>query len=553
MDKNRLAVDEWEARLARKIEALAEETDYFESDYPDPADDVRGHPFNGGRTFFDLNPRERLDVMYALSEERLEDDPEGECGAEVRAMAVHNATFADAEEEGHHPEAHGDPIGVDSDNRQYFACGNDLRVYRWEKPKANAFTQPAWGTVCVGLKETMAFADSLKGGKRNSKDYLLWEYLTETHLPPHVAALEREDRAKRAEQKAAEDAEKRRLAKEAYESVDRKRSGRIAQKAAEEEERRRLDEEAAAKREAARAAAAAKEDARQRACWRWMLLPPRLRPAEVPEGMNPAHSEAAARSECARRAFAAAAASNPRGDACVGKRLDVYWDDDQTWYRGVVRAHDPEKNTHEVYYPEDEVAETVRLAAVRKRWIPDGWDESEGAPPPPEVIEPGLEHRGVKVDGSVTVLFMREPGGVGRRRREEEEEDVDEDDAPEPHSSDRSADETMDIERREGSMDGYDNDGYDNDGYDEDGYDEDGNDDGDGYDGYSGVDELKAELKAERGGDRGSRKNAWDAVESAAEAPPPPAKRSRSEEEEEEEEVVEEERRRPGPVGVNEF
>ena len=138
MDKNRLAVDEWEARLARKIEALAEETDYFESDYPDPADDVRGHPFNGGRTFFDLNPRERLDVMYALSEERLEDDPEGECGAEVRAMAVHNATFADAEEEGHHPEAHGDPIGVDSDNRQYFACGNDLRVYRWEKPKANA-------------------------------------------------------------------------------------------------------------------------------------------------------------------------------------------------------------------------------------------------------------------------------------------------------------------------------------------------------------------------------------------------------------------------------
>ncbi len=536
MDKNRLAVDEWEARLARKIEALAEETDYFESDYPDPADDVRGHPFNGGRTFFDLNPRERLDVMYALSEERLEDDPEGECGAEVRAMAVHNATVADAEEEGHHPEAHGDPIGVDSDNRQYFACGNDLRVYRWEKPKANAFTQPAWGTVCVGLKETMAFADSLKGGKRNSKDYLLWEYLTETHLPPHVAALEREDRAKRAEQKAAEDAEKRRLAKEAYESVDRKRSGRIAQKAAEEEERRRLDEEAAAKREAVRAAAAAKEDARQRACWRWMLLPPRLRPAEVPEGMNPAHSEAAARSEGAQRAFAAAAASNPRGDACVGKRLDVYWDDDQTWYRGVVRAHDPEKNTHEVYYPEDEVAETVKLAAVRKRWIPDGWDESEVAPPPPEVIEPGLEHRGVKIDGSITVLFMREPGSVGRLQREEE--DADEDDAPEPRSSDRSADETMDIERREGSMDGYDDDGYD----------EDGDDDDDGYDGYGGVDELKAELKAERVGDRGSRKNAWDAVESAAEAPPP-AKRSRSEEEEEEEE----ERRRPGPVGVTEF
>jgi len=546
MDKNRLAVDEWEARLARKIEALAEETDYFESDYPDPDDETRGHPFNGGRTFFDLTPRERLDVLYALGEERLEDDPEGECGAEVWAMAAHNARVADTEEEGHHPEAHGDPIGVDSDNRQYFACGDDLRVYRWEKPKANAFTQPAWGTVCVGLKETMAFADSLKGGKRNSKDYLLWEYLTETHLPPHVAALEREDRAKRAEEKAAEDAEKRRLAKEAYEGVDRKRSGRIAQKAAEEEERKRLEEEAVAKRNAVRAAAAAKEDARQKACWRWMLLPPRLRPAEVPEGMNPAHSEAARSDPGAQQAFelANSYAANPRGDACVGKRLDVYWDDDQTWYRGVVRAHDRGRHTHEVYYPEDDVTETVRLAAVRKRWIPDGWDESdESGAEPPEVFEPGLEHRGVKVDGSATVLFMRRPETVGKQEQQQEQQqqqEEEEEDAaalrdPEPRSSDRSADETMDIERREGSMDGYDNDGYDNDGYDNDGYDNDGydedGDDEDGDDGYGGVDELKAE----RDGDRGSRKNALDAVGSAAEVLPP-AQRSHLEEEEEEEE-----------------
>ena len=370
MDKNRLAVDEWEARLARKIEALAEETDYSDRITPDPADDVRGHPFNGGRTFFDLNPRERLDVMYALSEERLEDDPEGECGAEVRAMAVHNATVADAEEEGHHPEAHGDPIGVDSDNRQYFACGNDLRVYRWEKPKANAFTQPAWGTVCVGLKETMALADSAQGGQAQQQG------LPAVGVPHRdaPASTRRRAGARGSRQtRGAEGCGGRREASPRQGSVRKRgtqaRSGRIAQKAAEEEERRRLDEEAVAKREAARAAAAAKEDARQRACWRWMLLPPRLRPAEVPEGMNPALKRR--RDPSAPDAFAAAAASNPRGDACVGKRLDVYWDDDQTWYRGVVRAHDPEKNTHEVYYPEDEVAE-VRLAAVRKRWIPTG-------------------------------------------------------------------------------------------------------------------------------------------------------------------------------------
>ena len=39
-----------------------------------------------------------------------------------------HATFADEEEEGHHPEAHGDPFRVDSDNRQYFAWQRPARV-----------------------------------------------------------------------------------------------------------------------------------------------------------------------------------------------------------------------------------------------------------------------------------------------------------------------------------------------------------------------------------------------------------------------------------------
>ena len=449
LDKSKLAVDDWERRLVRRIEEIAEDTDYFETDYPDPADDVRGHPFLNNRTFFDLNPRERLDVLYCLSEERLDDDPEGECGAEVRAMAVHNNT-AEAEEEGtHHPEAHGDPIGSDSDNRQYFACVGDLRVYRWEKPKANAFAQPAWGTVCVGLKETMAFADSLKGGKRNSKDYLLWEYLTETHLPPHLAAVEREERAARATQKAIEDAEKRRLDDERFNAVDRKRSGRIAQKAAEEESRRRIEEEAAAKREAVRAAAAEKEAARQRACWRWMLLPARLRPSEVPEGMNPLNSDAAAHD--ADQIIAARASANPAGDECVGKSLDIYWEDDNKWYRGVVKGYDGKKN-HDVYYPEDDVTETVRLSAVRKRWIPLGYEQTEGAPPPPEVFEPGLEHRGVKMDGRDTVLFMRRPKGVG------EDDDFEVKVSVAPNSSDRSSSDVEQSNRDEEKDE--DDDGY---------------------------------------------------------------------------------------------
>ena len=510
MDKSKLAVDDWERRLVRRIEEIAEDTDYFETDYPDPSDDVRGHPFLNNRTFFDLNPRERLDVLYCLSEERLDDDPEGECGAEVRAMAVHNNT-AEAEEEGtHHPEAHGDPIGSDSDNRQYFACVGDLRVYRWEKPRANAFAQPAWGTVCVGLKETIAFADSLKGGKRNSKDYLLWEYLTETHLPPHLAAVEREERAARATQKAIEDAEKRRLDDEKFNAVDRKRSGRIAQKAAEEESRKRVEEEAAAKREAVRAAAAEKEAARQRACWRWMLLPARLRPSEVPEGMNPLNSDAAARD--ADQIIAARASANPAGDECVGKALDIYWEDDDKWYRGVVKGYDGKKK-HDVYYPEDDVTETVRLTAVRKRWIPLGYEQTEGAPPPPEVFELGLEHRGVKMDGRDTVLFMRRPKGVG------EDDDFEVKVSAVPNSSDRSSSDVEQSNRDEEKDE-------DDDGYG--GIDEEFEVDEDSY--WSGYEETEPPPETP---ETEPPRNAWDSVKDVTEgnaAEPrgePPAKRPR--------------------------
>ena len=45
LDKSKLAVDDWERRLVRRIEEIAEDTDYFETDYPDLSDDVRGHPF----------------------------------------------------------------------------------------------------------------------------------------------------------------------------------------------------------------------------------------------------------------------------------------------------------------------------------------------------------------------------------------------------------------------------------------------------------------------------------------------------------------------------
>ena len=168
---------------------------------------------------------------------------------------------------------------------------------------------------------------------------------------------------------------------------------------------------------------------------------PRLRPAEVPEGMNPAHSEAARSDPGAQRAFklANSYASNPRGDACVGKRLDVYWDDDQTWYRGVVRAHDRGGTRTRCI--------TRRMTSRRRcdspRFAsggsPTGGTNRTNRAEPPEVFEPGLEHRGVKVDGSATVLFMRRPETVGKQQEQEEEEEEEEEEedaaAPRPRAA----------------------------------------------------------------------------------------------------------------------
>ena len=74
----------------------------------------------------------------------------------------------------------------------------------------------------------------------------------------------------------------------------------------------------------------------------------------------------------------------------MGKGLDMDGEDDDKWYRGVVKGYDGKKK-QDVYSPEDDVTETVRLSAVRKRGIPLGLEQTEGAPPPPEVFEPGLE------------------------------------------------------------------------------------------------------------------------------------------------------------------
>ena len=122
---------------------------------------------------------------------------------------------------GGHPEAHGDPVGFDSDGRAYYVCGKDVRVYAWEKPIGKGWKEPGFATVCAHAAECRSLAESLSG-KKSGKDKALREYLVEQHLPPHDAEEEKARRAARAE-KAREERAIRAANKAKYDALDRKR------------------------------------------------------------------------------------------------------------------------------------------------------------------------------------------------------------------------------------------------------------------------------------------------------------------------------------------
>ena len=145
----RVFVDDWESRLLRLVEIVAEESDAFEDAYPSNHDvdpPAYGHPLRDGRTLFDLTPHERLDLIHVLCEDAL-DREEGACASEAAAMARDHA-MPTSDAFGGHPEAHGDPVGFDSDGRAYYVCGKDVRVYAWEKPIGKGWKEPGFATVC---------------------------------------------------------------------------------------------------------------------------------------------------------------------------------------------------------------------------------------------------------------------------------------------------------------------------------------------------------------------------------------------------------------------
>ena len=410
----RVFVDDWESRLLRLVEIVAEESDAFEDAYPSNHDvdpPAYGHPLRDGRTLFDLTPHERLDLIHVLCEDAL-DREEGACASEAAAMARDHATPT-SDAFGGHPEAHGDPVGFDSDGRAYYVCGKDVRVYAWEKPIGKGWKEPGFATVCAHAAECRSLAESLSG-KKSGKDKALREYLVEQHLPPHDAEEEKARRAARAEKAREEERAIRAANKAKYDALDRKRSGRIAMKIAEDAERRRKEEEEAEARAEVEAIVAAREEARQTACWRWMLLPPRLRPAEVPDGMNPETSDAALAAEAAETANAQTASLS--GEASVGRYVKIHWDADGAWYDAKVESHDARTGQHTVRYLADDAVETLDLDGERKRWMPESaYATPSGRPiPPAEAEPPGLEYRGVRMEGKgATTLCARRPRAEG--------------------------------------------------------------------------------------------------------------------------------------------
>jgi hypothetical protein len=63
------------------------------------------------------------------------------------------------------------------------------------------------------------------------------------------------------------------------------------------------------------------------------------------------------------------------GPAAIGKRVRVYWPDDNAWFTGVVRRFDPRTGMHSVWY-DDGDREQLFLAAEQFEWV--GADRSVG-------------------------------------------------------------------------------------------------------------------------------------------------------------------------------
>ena len=55
-----------------------------------------------------------------------------------------------------------------------------------------------------------------------------------------------------------------------------------------------------------------------------------------------------------------------------GKRVEVFWDDENEWYPGTVTAYDPEHASHQVTYDDGDVQWEDLQASSKVRWLDTG-------------------------------------------------------------------------------------------------------------------------------------------------------------------------------------
>lgn len=100
--------------------------------------------------------------------------------------------------------------------------------------------------------------------------------------------------------------------------------------------------------------------------------------------------------------------------AAVGRRVRVYWPDDDAWFTGVVKRFDPRTGMHAVWY-DDGDREHLVLAAEQFEWVSD---TSAGTAPSPRMasfhrlaastaIVPGAPARGARA------LVRKEQTAIG--------------------------------------------------------------------------------------------------------------------------------------------
>ena len=262
------------------------------------------------------DPRPRPQILRELLEARVFED------SYIRQVS-------ELEFEGVDP--HGGPIGSDSEGYYYYHDGGkSCRIYR-EKPrkaqKAHAGRAPdaplSWDTITTCLDEIEAL---LKYHQKSRKvaDRRLCAHLEEHIIPPLRAARDAEERREVREEnrlkRKAEMEERRKV----WDAMPKKRSSRLErlemERRAQEDERERVEEE-------------------------------RRRAAEERRIMLEEKSEQA--------------------PLLVDRRVRVLWEEDNTWYCGLVTAYDRSTGEHTLFYYDDSSSERLDLWASDVKWEHD--------------------------------------------------------------------------------------------------------------------------------------------------------------------------------------